>query len=62
MKAAKQFRWEGVHRLPWHQGDCWPLHGHSYSLNIELEGKPNEYGMLVNFADIKRLLTTFIQA
>ncbi len=56
MKIAKQFRFEAAHRLPWHQGACRHLHGHSYRLVVGLEGTPNARGILVDFQDLKRLL------
>ncbi|WP_115373198.1 6-pyruvoyl trahydropterin synthase family protein [Adhaeribacter pallidiroseus] len=62
MKIAKQFRWEGAHRLPNHKGNCKNLHGHSYAMIIQIEGTPNAEGILVDFADIKRILTPLIDA
>ena len=56
MKVAKRFRWEGAHRLPWHEGSCSNLHGHSYRMVVELEGIPDERGMLIDFKEIKRVL------
>lgn len=62
MKVAKQFRWEGAHRLPWHGGLCRHLHGHSYRLTVELEGTPDARGMVVDFHDVKRHLKPLIDA
>lgn len=60
MKVAKKFRWEAAHRLPWHEGDCKNLHGHSYSMTVELEGDIDERGMLLDFKVLKRLLKPLI--
>ena len=62
MKVAKRFRWEAAHRLPWHQGDCSNLHGHSYTMTVELEGEPDERGMLIDFKEIKRILKPLVEA
>lgn len=62
MKVAKQFRWEGAHRLPWHQEGCQNVHGHSYRLTVELEGAPDARGMVIDFKEIKRLLKPLIDA
>ena len=62
MKVAKRFRWEAAHRLPWHTGGCQNLHGHSYQMWVELEGEPDERGMLVDFHDIKALLRPLVEA
>ena len=53
MKIAKEFRWEMGHRLPLHDGACRNLHGHSYKLEVEIEGDPvPETGMIVDFQDV----------
>ena len=62
IKVAKQFRWEGAHRLPWHDGGCSSLHGHSYRMVVELEGEPDERGMLIDFKDMKRVLKPLVEA
>jgi 6-pyruvoyltetrahydropterin/6-carboxytetrahydropterin synthase len=59
-KVTKTFKFESAHRLPWHQGDCKNLHGHSYRLEVELEGEPDERGMLIDFADIKRIIKPLV--
>ena len=62
MKAAKHFRWEGAHRLPWHSRDCKNLHGHSYRMTVELEGPPGAHGMLIDFQDLKAALQPLVDA
>ncbi len=49
---SKEFRWEMGHRIPWHSGGCQNVHGHSYSLIVELEGKVDEGGMVLDYGDI----------
>ena len=60
MKIAKRFRWEAAHRLPWHNGDCRFLHGHSYRMMVEVEGAPDERGMLLDFKHLKRVLKPLV--
>ncbi len=60
MKVAKRFRWEAAHRLPWHDGSCRHLHGHSYRMMVELEGEPDGRGMLIDFKHVKRLLKPLV--
>ena len=62
MTVAKRFRWEAAHRLPWHDGPCDNLHGHSYRMTVELEGIPDERGMLIDFQDVKRVLAPLVDA
>ena len=61
MKVAKRFRWEGAHRLPWHEGRCRDLHGHSYEMFVEVEGEPDEQGMLIDFKHLKRALAPVVE-
>ncbi len=62
MKVAKQFHWEAAHRLPWHEGECRNLHGHSYRMWVELEGEPDERGMVMDFKHLKRVIKPLVDA
>ena len=62
MTVAKRFRWEAAHRLPWHEGPCDNLHGHSYRMTVELDGTPDARGMLIDFQDVKRALKPLVDA
>jgi 6-pyruvoyltetrahydropterin/6-carboxytetrahydropterin synthase len=62
MKIARQFRWEAAHRLPWHEGVCKNLHGHSYRMFVELEGRADERGMVMDFKHLKALLAPLVDA
>lgn len=58
MKATigKQFRFEAAHRLPYHDGKCKNIHGHSYKVEIILFGdiqtEGPKQGMVVDFGDL----------
>lgn len=60
VKIAKEFHWEMAHRLPYHTGGCQNIHGHSYILWVEIEGQPQENGMLLDYAEIKRIVKPMI--
>ena len=62
MKIAKRFRWEAAHRLPWHEGVCRNLHGHSYRMVVELEGDPDARGMVLDFKHLKQALSPLVEA
>ncbi len=62
MKIAKRFRWEAAHRLPWHEGVCRNLHGHSYRMVVELEGEPDARGMVLDFKHLKQALSPLVEA
>lgn len=60
MRIRKQFPFEAAHVLPHHAGKCARLHGHSYRLDVTLEG-PLEAtgpatGMVVDFDDLARIV------
>ncbi len=56
MKVAKEFKWEMGHRLPFHQGKCKNLHGHSYKLIVEFEGEEDKNGMVIDYYDISQII------
>ena len=62
MTVSKRFRWEAAHRLPWHEEGCQHLHGHSYEMWILLEGDPDERGMVIDFKEIKEIMTPLMDA
>jgi 6-pyruvoyltetrahydropterin/6-carboxytetrahydropterin synthase len=38
VQIRKQFRFEAAHVLPHHAGKCARLHGHSYRLDVSIDG------------------------
>lgn len=62
MIVAKQFRWEAAHRLPWHDGLCKNNHGHSYRMEVAVEGPVGPRGMVLDFQAIKRALAPLVEA
>lgn len=61
MKIAKEFRWEMGHRLPNHDGACRNVHGHSYRMQVEVEGEVNpETGMVMDFGEISALVKPLV--
>ena len=62
MTVAKRFRWEAAHRLADHPSLCRNLHGHSYTCWIELDGTPGPSEMLIDFQEVKRVLSPLIDA
>lgn len=60
MQIRKHFRFEAAHVLPYHQGKCARLHGHSYRLEVAVSGPirtdgPSR-GMIEDFAVIKKIV------
>ena len=43
------FTFEAAHRLAWHPGRCRNLHGHSYRLDVTVEGPLDGNGVVLDF-------------
>ncbi len=60
-RIAKEYRWEMGHRLVFHQGLCKNIHGHSYSLRIQLEGEVDHNGMILDFYELSTIVEPIIE-
>jgi 6-pyruvoyltetrahydropterin/6-carboxytetrahydropterin synthase len=53
-----------AHRLPDHEGKCSRLHGHTYGLEVTLEGTPQTSGpaagMVMDFADLRASVSELV--
>ena len=49
------------HRLPFHQGKCINLHGHSYRAEVMLEGDTDPNGMVMDFYDLKVIVGPLVE-
>jgi 6-pyruvoyltetrahydropterin/6-carboxytetrahydropterin synthase len=61
--ATKRFQFDSMHCLTHHDGKCSQPHGHTYFLEITVEGVPlpvapgnPKSGMIVDFGDLKKLV------
>jgi len=61
MKIAKEFRWEMGHRLPEHFGLCKNIHGHSYKMIVEFEGKLDQNQMVIDYYDVEKIINPVIE-
>lgn len=57
MLIAKEFTFDAAHRLLNYNGQCANLHGHTYKLQIVLSGPVQKNGMVIDFVDLKRVIT-----
>lgn len=66
IRVTKAFDWEMAHALDHHDGKCHNIHGHTYCLEVtfigEIADEPGtpKDGMVVDFADIKRIVKSNI--
>lgn len=57
MKLIKKFTFDSAHHLPNYKGKCKQLHGHTYHLEVIVEGIVNpDTGMIVDFAYLKYIV------
>ena len=54
--VTRAFSFEAAHQLPWHQGKCQRLHGHSYRLEVTVAGPIGRNGIVVDFSDVRRVV------
>lgn len=62
---CKEFRFEAAHRLPFHDGKCARLHGHSWKGRVYLQSGqliPDgpKQGMVMDYGDVKKVLDSII--
>ena len=57
---TKEFRWEMGHRLPFHEGLCKNIHGHSYRMIVSLEGMLDESGFVIDYFDVKNIVQPLV--
>lgn len=53
---SKEFTFDSAHHLHCYDGKCKNLHGHTYKVQVVMRGKPDERGITIDFADMKRIV------
>jgi 6-pyruvoyltetrahydropterin/6-carboxytetrahydropterin synthase len=54
MELLVEFLFPAAHRLPRHPGKCHRMHGHTYKLQVMVEGVPDSTtGLVIDFFDIE---------
>jgi 6-pyruvoyltetrahydropterin/6-carboxytetrahydropterin synthase len=57
MRVAREFYFDAAHYLPEYKGKCERLHGHTYKLEVVVEGEPGKGGMVLDFNELKRVVS-----
>jgi len=60
IKICKEFKWEMGHRLMYHNGLCVNPHGHSYKMQVILEGKKDNNGMVMDYFELEQIVNEVI--
>jgi len=60
-RIGKRFKWEMAHRLVRSFSEqCQNIHGHSYKMEVILEGELNEDGVLMDFGAVKQTVQPIV--
>ncbi len=57
MRAGREFFFDASHRLPGYKGKCEQFHGHTYRLEVTVEGTKGKEGMVMDFNEIKAVVS-----
>lgn len=61
LSISKEFKMDSAHLLEKHPGKCANLHGHTYSLGVELTGLQNkETGFVLDYAELNLLVKPLV--
>ncbi len=61
MKLGVVTEFDAAHRLPGYQGKCAQLHGHTYQVEVVVEGQVGENGFVMDFYQIKKIIAASLQ-
>ena len=60
ISVTQTFTFHAAHVLPWHPGKCARLHGHSYRIEVRVEGPLDANGIVIDFDDVGTTVQTHI--
>jgi 6-pyruvoyltetrahydropterin/6-carboxytetrahydropterin synthase len=67
LRDTKVFKFDSAHRLPFHKGKCANMHGHTYTLEVTIQGRivkesvdDEERGMITDFSNLKDIVNRVI--
>ena len=61
MKIGLITEFDAAHSLPGYQGKCANLHGHTYQVEIVVEGDVGNDGFVMDFYQLKKILAAALQ-
>jgi 6-pyruvoyltetrahydropterin/6-carboxytetrahydropterin synthase len=56
IKITRKFTFDAAHQLTKYHGKCERMHGHTYMLEVTVEGPVQENGMVVDFVLLKQVV------
>ena len=61
MKLGMITEFDAAHSLPGYLGKCARLHGHTYQVEMVVEGDVGENGFVIDFYQLKNILAAVLQ-
>lgn len=56
MLVTKEFTFDAAHFLPNYYGKCERMHGHTYRLQVTVDGAVGENGLVIDFVILKKIV------
>ncbi|MEM2918303.1 MAG: 6-carboxytetrahydropterin synthase QueD [Candidatus Altiarchaeota archaeon] len=56
MKIGREFYFDAAHFLPRYKGKCERFHGHTYKLEVIIDGEIQKNGMVLDFNDLNKIV------
>jgi len=56
MLITKTFKFDAAHNLVRYHGKCEKLHGHTYRLDVTVEGRLDSEQMVIDFLELKKIV------
>lgn len=53
--VSKEFTFDAAHHLHCYEGKCKNLHGHTYTVIFGISGYVDDYGLMMDFGDMKEI-------
>ncbi|MBN2251712.1 MAG: 6-carboxytetrahydropterin synthase QueD [Candidatus Altiarchaeota archaeon] len=60
MRVCREFYFDASHYLPGYKGKCEQFHGHTYRLEVSVEGPIGDDGMVLDFNELKEVVNTTV--
>ncbi len=61
MKLGLVSEFDAAHSLPGYKGKCANLHGHTYKVEVVVEGPVGDNGFVMDFYDLKKVLAKSLE-
>ncbi|TKJ95542.1 6-carboxytetrahydropterin synthase QueD [Plantibacter flavus] len=56
VSVSQEFEFHAAHFLSWHPGKCANLHGHSYRVQVNVEGPLDHNGIVIDFDQLAEIV------